>query len=370
MPSSIDASARADELSDEAQASVSGWSKLVLWAKTSTTPNSETTVINLSTNSEETFRPTNFSSQLRHRQKRLRERGVSLAIEFIAAIKLKIQHPLSSGSGHLSKFIDISPLKILGDYRPFAFSAARLVFRFDDDVYRRAVADVSVDEIERDGRLYLPRRIRSDGMPGVCRRRVGRRARQTQNAAPDRSRANNSNRNFVNKLAAAESANLDFVCRRRYARRICRDSASGVEIVYPKIIPNDFMSAVMALNSVRYSFGAIVSPAIAGIIATQFSASIAYTIDLFTFIASLIAVFLIKAVPSPVNADRPSWQSIKKGWKYALSRQDLLGTYLIDIAAMFFAMPQALYPALAVIYGEKYVGFFPAALAGAHYWRV
>ncbi|MDQ3374528.1 MAG: MFS transporter [Acidobacteriota bacterium] len=130
-----------------------------------------------------------------------------------------------------------------------------------------------------------------------------------------------------------------------------------------KIIPNDLMSAVSALNSVRYSVGAIVSPAIAGIIATQFSASVAYTIDLFTFIASLVAVFLIKAVPSPVNADRPSWQSIKRGWKYALSRQELLGTYLIDIAAMFFAMPQALYPALAMVYGERYVGFFPAALA-------
>jgi len=130
-----------------------------------------------------------------------------------------------------------------------------------------------------------------------------------------------------------------------------------------KIIPNDLMTSVMALNSVRYSFGAIVSPAIAGIIATQFSASVAYTIDLFTFIASLIAVFLIKAVPSPAGADRPSWQSIKKGWKYALSRQELLGTYSIDIAAMFFAMPQALYPALAMVYGDKYVGFFPAALA-------
>jgi len=119
----------------------------------------------------------------------------------------------------------------------------------------------------------------------------------------------------------------------------------------------------MALNSVRYSFGAIISPAIAGIIATQFSASVAYTIDLFTFIASLVAVFLIKAVPSPVNADRPSWRSIKRGWNYAFSRQELVGTYSIDIAAMFFAMPQALYPALAILYGEKYVGFFPAALA-------
>src|SRR3954454_7391140 len=46
-----------------------------------------------------------------------------------------------------------------------------------------------------------------------------------------------------------------------------------------KVIPNELMSAVMALNSIRYSVGAIVSPAIAGIIATQFSASVAYTID-------------------------------------------------------------------------------------------
>ena len=130
-----------------------------------------------------------------------------------------------------------------------------------------------------------------------------------------------------------------------------------------KVIPVDLMSAVMALNSIRYSIGAIVSPAIAGVIATQFSPAAAYTIDLLTFAASLGAVFLIRAVPSPANAERPSWQSIKNGWAYAFSRQELLGTYLIDIAAMFFAMPQALYPALAAVYGEKYVGFFPASIA-------
>src|SRR5687767_14677979 len=130
-----------------------------------------------------------------------------------------------------------------------------------------------------------------------------------------------------------------------------------------KIIPPELMSSVMALNSIRYSIGAIISPAIAGIIATQFSAAVAYSIDLATFLASLVAVFLLGHVASPENPDRPSLRSIRAAWKYAFSRQELLGTYFIDIAAMFFAMPQALYPALAVIYGEKYVGFFPAAIA-------
>ncbi len=130
-----------------------------------------------------------------------------------------------------------------------------------------------------------------------------------------------------------------------------------------KVIPPTMMSAVMALNSIRFSVGAIVSPAVAGIIATQFSSAVAYTFDLITFAASLAAVFMIRAVPSPENAEKPSFQSVKRAWKYAFGRQELVGTYFIDIAAMFFAMPQALYPALAVIYGAQYVGFFPSAIA-------
>jgi MFS family permease len=130
-----------------------------------------------------------------------------------------------------------------------------------------------------------------------------------------------------------------------------------------KVIPAEMMAAVMALNSMRFSIGMIIGPAVAGIIATELSPVIAYSIDLVTFAASLIAVFMIRFVPPPENAERPSLDGIKKGIKYAFSRQELVGTYFIDIAAMFFAFPQALYPALAGIYGNEYVGFFPAAIA-------
>jgi MFS family permease len=40
-----------------------------------------------------------------------------------------------------------------------------------------------------------------------------------------------------------------------------------------------------------------------------------------------------------------------EGLRYALSRQDLMGTYLVDMVAMFFGMPMALFPALAQSYG-------------------
>lgn len=135
------------------------------------------------------------------------------------------------------------------------------------------------------------------------------------------------------------------------------------ESLIQKLFTSEMMPAVSALNSLRFNFGAIISPAIAGIIVAQFGAGIAYGIDLISFGASLVAVFMISQVPAPENADRPSLKSIVEGCRYALSRQELLGTYLIDIIAMFFAMPQALYPALAAIYGSEYLGLFPASLA-------
>lgn len=135
------------------------------------------------------------------------------------------------------------------------------------------------------------------------------------------------------------------------------------ESLIQKLFTAEMMPAVSALNSLRFNFGLLISPALAGVLVAHFGADIAYGIDLMTFAVSLVAVFMISSVPAPENADRPSLQSVIEGCRYAFSRQELLGTYLIDFIAMFFAMPQALYPALAAIYGEKFLGFFPAALA-------
>jgi MFS family permease len=130
-----------------------------------------------------------------------------------------------------------------------------------------------------------------------------------------------------------------------------------------KVVPIEQMQAVMALNSMRWSIGAIISPAIAGIITTSFGVSIAYAIDLVSFFATIIAVFMISYVAPNENADKPSLKNVIRAWKYGFSRPHLLGTYLIDIAAMIFAFPQALYPALATTYGKEYLGLFPAAIA-------
>ncbi len=136
------------------------------------------------------------------------------------------------------------------------------------------------------------------------------------------------------------------------------------EALIPKIVPLEHMSAVAMLNSIRFEFGFIVSPILGGFIIAKYGASLAYAIDSATFIASLIAVWMIRAVPPPSNADSPNLESIKKGFRYSMSRQDLIGTYLIDINAMFFGNAKALFPALAFALGAaSFVGWFYSALA-------
>jgi len=136
------------------------------------------------------------------------------------------------------------------------------------------------------------------------------------------------------------------------------------EALLQKIIPPNLLVSVGALNSVRWNLTSILGPAIGGIIFAKYGASVAYSIDLITFVASLIAVFSINAVPSPKqDRDRPTFRSVFEGVRYAWRRKEILGTYLVDMNAMFFGMPTALFPAIASNFGAETVGLFYAAPA-------
>src|SRR4029077_13444192 len=74
------------------------------------------------------------------------------------------------------------------------------------------------------------------------------------------------------------------------------------------------------------------------------------------------AVFLIQASPAAAQLEeRPTLKSVWEGLEYAWRRKEILGTYLIDMNAMFFGMPTALFPAMAANFGPGTVGFFYAA---------
>lgn len=134
----------------------------------------------------------------------------------------------------------------------------------------------------------------------------------------------------------------------------------AIEALTPRIVPLELMPAVAALGAFRYSITFIIGASLAGIVTSKFGAAVGYTFDAATFIFSFLMLLLMREAPPPENADRPSLRSIKDGLLYARRRQELLGTYLIDIIAMFFGMPMALFPAIAERLGNASVGLLYA----------
>ncbi|MBF6589358.1 MAG: MFS transporter, partial [Ktedonobacterales bacterium] len=107
-----------------------------------------------------------------------------------------------------------------------------------------------------------------------------------------------------------------------------------------------------ALNSMRSTLGMILGPAAAGLLIAVFGLPGAFGVDMATFIVSLAMLRLMRAVPPPPDAERPSVRRVLEGLRYARSRPELLGTYIVDMVAMFFGMPTALFPVLAVQYAR------------------
>jgi MFS family permease len=119
----------------------------------------------------------------------------------------------------------------------------------------------------------------------------------------------------------------------------------------PRLVDRDELTAAGAIDALVRTVGMIGGPAFAGLLLAGPGLRFAYGVDAATFAVSLVALTLMRAVPPPPEAERPSLQRVVEGLRYARSRPELIGTYLIDMAAMFFGMPMALFPALAERYG-------------------
>jgi len=138
----------------------------------------------------------------------------------------------------------------------------------------------------------------------------------------------------------------------------------AMEGLTPRVVKPEEIPAASALNALRMQVAQLGGPAIAGLLIASVDMAWVYAVDLATFAFSLGCLALIKAVPPPPAAERPSLRAVATGLRYARSRPELLGTYLVDVNAMFFGMPQALYPFMAgKLGGPAVLGLLYAAPA-------
>lgn len=121
----------------------------------------------------------------------------------------------------------------------------------------------------------------------------------------------------------------------------------SLDAMIPRIVPRDQLTAAAALTSVRWTVGSIIGPAIGGLLISAGGTTVAYGVDVMTFAVSILLLLRLHSVKARGGGERPSLRHIAEGIRYAVSRKDLLGTYAIDLIAMAFAFPYALFPFLA-----------------------
>ncbi|MEU9999869.1 MFS transporter [Streptomyces sp. NPDC050848] len=121
----------------------------------------------------------------------------------------------------------------------------------------------------------------------------------------------------------------------------------ALDSLLARIVPHDQMTAAAALNGLRWQMGAIAGPALAGLVVAYAGQATAYGVTLAGFVLSVLLCRRLSPAPPAHDAEKPSLRGIAEGARYAWSRPVLLGTYAIDLAAMLFAFPNAIFPFLA-----------------------
>ena len=116
----------------------------------------------------------------------------------------------------------------------------------------------------------------------------------------------------------------------------------------PRLVTPAHLPAAIALNQLNYQAASVVGPAIGGLLLATIGLAGAYGADVLSFVASIVALLVIGPLLPIGRVTRPGIAAIREGLRYAADRRVILSTFAIDLVAMIFGMPTALFPVLAL----------------------
>jgi len=118
--------------------------------------------------------------------------------------------------------------------------------------------------------------------------------------------------------------------------------------VLPRLLPPAQLPAANALNMTVSGAGAIAGPLVGGALIPVLGFSALYLVDTITLFATLWAVIRLPRLPiAGAPAGAPGLRAVLDGFVYLRGHPVLLMSFVVDIIAMVFGMPRALFPQIA-----------------------
>jgi MFS family permease len=116
----------------------------------------------------------------------------------------------------------------------------------------------------------------------------------------------------------------------------------------PTLVDPKRLSSAIVLNQVLFQFSDVVGPAIGGLILARFGLAWAYGVDAISFLVSLVTLAAMRPMPRPSEeGGSRGLAAIREGFAYLKGRRVIQSTFWVDLNAMIFGMPRALFPILA-----------------------
>ena len=154
-------------------------------------------------------------------------------------------------------------------------------------------------------------------------------------------------------------------------------AASSVERVtssamVPNLVSPERLRGALALTFGLYNLTMVVGPALGGVLISVAGVEGAYIADALTCAGMAFAAYAMSPQPpkrSDTEPREPIFRSIRTGLKFVRQERALVGSFVIDLCAMTFGMPRALFPVLSLtVYHAGATGtgaLFSAVAAGA-----
>ncbi|MFF5076477.1 MFS transporter [Actinoplanes sp. NPDC000266] len=117
--------------------------------------------------------------------------------------------------------------------------------------------------------------------------------------------------------------------------------------VVPRVVPPDQLVAANSLSSLTRYGGAVAGPLLAGALVPVVGLGTLYLLDALALALVLWAVARLPAMPPSASPARGTLRRLGDGFRYLAGRRVLVAILAVDLAAMVFAMPSALFPELA-----------------------
>jgi MFS family permease len=140
--------------------------------------------------------------------------------------------------------------------------------------------------------------------------------------------------------------------------------------IVPNLVAREHLRSALALNYGLATLALVIGPGLGGLVIAWLGVGAAYAIDAVSCLAMVAALWRMSPQPpTPSETATTIRGSIGEGLRFVRGNQALLGSFAIDLVAMTFGMPRALFPVLAVsVYGAGASGtglLYASVAAGA-----